>query len=243
VFIPGSACAEQYPELLLQQAGGFPLALHTLTSLVGKATMQYRRCAEFATDLSETLGKELNTQGSDKSSKHNYHLLYSGIIDPTRPMQLLEIGLGTNNPTLVSNMGAAGVPGASLRAFRNVYPNLTAFGADIDTDILFTEDRIQTSYVDQVNPSTFDALFPGQTFDVIIDDGLHSIGANLNTLNFGLSRINVGGYVVIEDIPRSISTLLKVWEAIDCIIRSNDDYESYMVEGKASNLYVVKRLR
>ena len=42
-----------------------------------------------------------------------------------------------------------------------------------------------------------------QLFDVVIQttlDGMHSIGASLNTLNFGLRHVWPGGFVVIKDI-------------------------------------------
>ena len=59
--------------------------------------------------------------GSDKSTGHNYHLLYSWLLAPKRgeDLSMLEIGLGTNNIDVPSNMGLEGRPGASLRAFRD----------------------------------------------------------------------------------------------------------------------------
>jgi hypothetical protein len=81
--------------------------------------------------------------GSDKSNHHNYHLLYGGLLGPKRSSQLriLEIGLGTNNPDILSNMGPGGKPGASLRAFRDFCPNAQLFGADIDHRRLFEEEK------------------------------------------------------------------------------------------------------
>ena len=71
--------------------------------------------------------------GSDKSH-HNYHLLYAGLLGPKRSshLRILEIGLGTNNPDILSNMGPGGKLGASLRAFRAFCPNAELFRADID---------------------------------------------------------------------------------------------------------------
>ena len=56
-------------------------------------------------------------------------------------LNIFEVGLGTNNVDVPSNMGKDGKPGASLRAWRDYFPN-----ADIDTRILFKEDKIQTFY-------------------------------------------------------------------------------------------------
>ena len=46
-----------------------------------------------------------NQYGSDKSSAHDYHLVYAPLLGPRRsyPLRLLEIGLGTTNPDVVSN--------------------------------------------------------------------------------------------------------------------------------------------
>ena len=49
---------------------------------------------------------------------HNYHLVYSALFkNKNNVKKILEIGIGTNNTKLISNMGQNGIPGASLRAF------------------------------------------------------------------------------------------------------------------------------
>jgi hypothetical protein len=143
--------------------------------------------------------------GSDKSTGHNYHLIYSWLLSAKRQdnLTLLEIGLGTNNIDVPSNMGLEGKPGASLRAFRDWAPRSRIFGADVDKRILFREDRIETFFVDQTQPSVLRELaarFPAASFDLIIDDGLHNSEANLNTLLFALPLIKENGALVIEDI-------------------------------------------
>ncbi|MDA8559618.1 hypothetical protein N9K62_01645, partial [Candidatus Pelagibacter bacterium] len=64
---------------------------------------------------------------------------------------IFECGLGTNNPNLASNMTDTGMPGASLRVWRDYFKNAKIYGGDIDKEILFEEDRIKTFYVDQLN--------------------------------------------------------------------------------------------
>ena len=145
----------------------------------------------FPADANSSGTRELaalfNHYGSDKSSVHNYHLLYAPLLGPRRndSLHLLEIGLGTNYPDLVSTMGASGKPGASMRAFRDFCPNAQVFGADIDRRVLFEEDRIRTYYVDQTRVSSFNELsanLPDGLFDLVIDDGLHSPNANIATM-------------------------------------------------------------
>lgn len=150
-------------------------------------------------------------------------------------LNVLEIGIGTNNPNLVSTMGLGGTPGASLIAFNNYLPNSMIYGADIDKNILFTYDRIKTFYVDQLDINTFDNI----KFDLIIDDELHSIGANFNTLLYALEHLNVNGWIVIEDIKKSH---IDNWRAIDFIIKSMNKYKSYIILTKAAYIYVINKI-
>jgi hypothetical protein len=191
----------------------------------------------------ETLGNALQKNGSDKSAHHNYHILYSHILNilgTNHPLQLLEIGLGTNNPTLISTMGSNARPGASLYGFRDYLPNANIYGADIDRAILFESDRIKTSFVDQLDMNTFDELsqnFGNIKYDLIIDDGLHSIGANFNTLLFGLNQLNDHGWIVIEDIH-----IVDNWKSIDFILSSTNQYKTYIIKARNSYMYAVNKL-
>jgi hypothetical protein len=142
--------------------------------------------------------------GSDKATTHNYHLLYSCLFNPDEVGRVFEIGLGTNNLDVASNMGALGKPGASLRAFRDFFPRSDIFGADIDSRVLFAEDRIICFEVDQHKIESLEGLSSkiGQPeFDLMIDDGLHAPVANLNSLCFFANHIRRDGWIVIEDVP------------------------------------------
>ncbi len=195
----------------------------------------------FQNDNVDRLRNILASNKSDKSTTHNYHILYSFIFNKLREdINILEIGLGTNNPTIVSTMGINGRPGASLYAFREYLPNANIFGGDIDHKILFQSTRIKTSHIDQLNYKTFDTLsknFENITYDLIIDDGLHAIGANFNTLLFALRKINENGWIVIEDIH-----FIENWKSIDFILQSTNKYKTYIVRSKKAYLYVVNKL-
>ena len=74
-----------------------------------------------------------------------------------------------------SSMGSIGKPGASLRMWKD-YFQYNIYGADIDRDILFNEERINTYYVDQLNTESIKSMWKDiglNDFDIIIDDGLH----------------------------------------------------------------------
>jgi hypothetical protein len=179
-----------------------------------------------------------NLFGSDKSTHHNYHLLYGALLNPATTVNILEIGIGTNNTEIVSNMGAKGRPGASLRAFREFLPNATIYGADIDRGILFDDDRIKTFFVDQTDMASLDDLSQAvpDDLDLVIDDGLHCPDANLATLLFSLKKLRVGGWVVIEDIAPAASPL---WRLIAAVL--NDRFPNCLVSAKGGLMFVLQR--
>jgi hypothetical protein len=137
-------------------------------------------------------------------------------------------------------MGPGGRPGASLRGFRDFLPHAMIYGADIDREILFSEERIETFYVDQTEPATFDDFLPklpGE-FDLIIDDGLHAPHANLPTLSFALSKIRVGGWIVIEDVSPAHSP---IWEVASYLLPARFESHFFM-SLKNWMVFAVKRL-
>ena len=145
--------------------------------------------------------------GSDKASNHNYTIFYYEILKEKRndEMNIFELGLGTNNIDIPSNMGENGKPGASLRAWREFFPNSKIYGADVDKKILFKEDRIETFYCDQTKKESIDELWDSESlknikFDIIIDDGLHEVKANIKFLKNSFSKLKKGGIYIIEDL-------------------------------------------
>ena len=150
----------------------------------------------------------MNYYGSDKGGKnnhHNYADFYSEIFFHRRNeiKSFLEIGLGTNNVNLPSNMGIDGVPLASLRAWRDYFKNAQIYGADIDKSILKNEERIKTFFVDQTNPESIKKLFNSigeLKFDIILEDGLHEYNANICFFKNSIDYLKTNGIYIIEDI-------------------------------------------
>jgi hypothetical protein len=142
--------------------------------------------------------------GSDKNTWHNYTQIYFLLMEKYRNenINLFEMGIGTNNVTINSNMGADGRPGASLRAWSEFFPNATIFAADIDADILFQEEKIKTFYCDQLSPETIQSMWSSidTDFDIIIDDGLHTFEANICFLQNSIHKLKDDGIYIIEDI-------------------------------------------
>lgn len=162
------------------------------------------------TELCEIMGR----YGSDKGSKdinnswHNYTQIYYNLFKnmKDRNLRVFELGLGTNNPNIKCNMCFmnGGYPGASLKGWAEFFPNAKIFGADIDRDILFETDRIKTFYCDQTNPVDIKKMWDEkelwESFDIIIDDGLHEADANICFFENSIHRLKNGGYYIIEDL-------------------------------------------
>ena len=150
------------------------------------------------------LSEIMNRCGSDKGGgRHNYTLFYETLFgeDRQRFARVLEVGIGSNNAAMPFNMGVNGVPGASLRGWREYFPKADIFGADLDEQILFEENRIKTAAVDQTQPASIDRLFGlfGGDFDLIVDDGYHQLDANRTLFENAFPRLKAGGIYVIED--------------------------------------------
>ncbi len=171
-----------------------------------------------------------------KSNKHNYHVVYASLLWRDAPLNILEIGLGTNNPRIYSNMGGTGTPGGAERAFREWAPNANVYGADIDKDVLFTEERIQTFFVDQTKPETFKELaLKLPPLDLVIDDGLHFPLANLNTINFALPLLKPNGAVVVEDI---MAHHIPIWRVAITVLANK--YDCQLVQMKTEAIVIVR---
>ena len=246
MFSPCSAGSARSRATLTIQAANqtFPLLLELL-SHAGRHIEAPVLIESYVDDddkraAAERLKELCDHYGSDKA-QHKYHLLYGSLFAERKSItSVLEVGLGTNNLDVVSNMGVDGKPGASLRAFREFFPQARIFGADVDRRILFAEERIATFFVDQTNPGSFAGLaeaVDATEFDLIIDDGLHSPNANLATVLFGLDRLKAGAFLVVEDIAPAA---LPLWQVIAALMPSA--YESRVIAAKRSFLFLVQRL-
>lgn len=177
-----------------------------------------------STPLCEIMGRNRSDKGevNIESSWHNYTPFYYSIFNDMRERRLrvFELGLGTNNVNIPSNMGKDGRPGASLYGWSEFFPNSSIFGADIDANVLFNTDRINTFYCDQTNVQTIKRMWKTpkliDDFDIIIDDGLHTFDANVCFFENSIHKLKRTGYFIIEDICKHEEHLfvnkIKEWE-------------------------------
>ena len=167
--------------------------------------------SSLSTDLCEIMSRHGSDKGSPSNNcSHNYTKYYYELFNPVKfaNLRVFELGLGTNNINVPSNMGLHGKPCASLFGWSQFFPNSAIFGADIDRGILrqYPELRIKTFYCDQTNPSSIHDLWNipelSEPFDIIIEDGLHELNANITFLMNSVHKLLAGGVFIIEDITR-----------------------------------------
>ncbi len=196
----------------------------------------------------------MNKYKSDKGNgHHNYTWYYYPLFSPVRSLvtNVFELGLGTNNIHVKSNMGIHGKPGASLRGWKEFFPTAQVYGADIDKGCLFSEERIQTYFCDQTKPEIIRSMWDNnelknKEFDIIIDDGLHEFHANVCFFENSIHKLAIGGVFIIEDILNYItawSSQLTSWiEKYPNLSFRYYNLYNPMGNNKDNTLIIVKRL-
>ena len=192
--------------------------------------MQYSFDEQCYTPLCEIMGRNRSDKGDINITRswHNYTTFYYSIFKDLcdKKLRVFELGLGTNNVRIPSNMGRFGRPGASLYGWAEFFPNADIFGADIDKDILFSTNRIKTFFCDQTKPEIIENMWKQpelqDNFDIIVEDGLHEFEANVCFFENSIHKLNPGGYYIIEDLLNDTENLfihkITEWESqyTDC---------------------------
>lgn len=158
-----------------------------------------------------SLGKKYRTDKSDLN--HTYKgKTYLDIFQHYMEHKRLEV------KTFVE-IGVKG--GASLRMWKEYFPNATIYGIDIDPAcIKHKEDRIEIIIGDQ-NDDDFLKLLASKfekTIDILLDDGSHITDHQIKTYNILYPCVNKTGLFIIEDLSNSYEewgnndiNLRKVW--------------------------------
>ena len=146
----------------------------------------------------EVFKKNGSSKGGNWKNRNNiirsfYADLYEEELKAKKITNLLEIGIGLD----ISS------PGSSLKSWKALFPGAKIYGADIDRSVLFEEENIKTFFTDQLNKDELNKLKRNLNnifFDVIIDDGLHTYEANINTFEIFIDNLSKEGLYFIEDI-------------------------------------------
>jgi len=181
-----------------------------------ESSCDYKIVSYYQKNMNCELSRLCDVYGSDKGElvknghpypwpSHTYADFYANLFSHCRNSvtKVFECGIGTNNPNLPSSMGISGKPGASLRVWRDYFPNATVYGADIDKDVLFEEDRIKTYFINQLDPvviSSFWGEVAIADFDFMIDDGEHTFEAGSTLFLHSIDKLSRNGIYIIEDV-------------------------------------------
>ena len=136
----------------------------------------------------DDLRKILDRVITDKDDPHNYIPIYQEEMTKTKDVSILEIGVAY---------------GGSLLLWDSYFENATIVGVDlypkfdgVVPDVV----EYKVHVIDSMDKEAFDAAFEYKTFDYIIDDGLHTVEAQIKTFDNYFSKLKSGGKYFIEDI-------------------------------------------
>jgi len=129
---------------------------------------------------------------TDKNSVHSYLPLYHELLGKKKYTcrNMLEIGINY---------------GGSIELWDKYFPNGTITALDILEeralpDLLKNQNKIRLISGDAYSPFFFSALFRGKKFDVVLDDGPHTLESQIKFLTMYSMLLEEDGILIIEDI-------------------------------------------
>ncbi len=136
-----------------------------------------------------------DTYKTDKgSSGHLYTEVYEYYFHPIkyRVLEVLEIGIAK---------------GGSLKMWRDYFPKATIYGIDIKDKSKLNSKTIKTFIADQADRKKIQNFLDasGTDFDIILDDGGHSMEQQQVSMGYLFRHLKRGGYYIIEDVHTSLS--------------------------------------
>jgi len=131
--------------------------------------------------------------GTDKGSQyHGYTRYYEMVLGPIKdqPLKIMEIGIHK---------------GASLKMWKEYFPNAIIYGIDANPDCKFLEeDRIFIATGSQEHTDFLNkTINKAGHMDIIIDDGSHLSTHQILTFNVLFPFVKPGGWYIIEDLYAS----------------------------------------
>lgn len=131
---------------------------------------------------------------TDKGTRlHHYTEVYEGFFYPMKSSarKICEIGV---------------LEGASLHMFAEYFESAVIYGIDIQDASRLNSDRIKTFVADQADRKQLAAFADagGADFDIILDDGGHSMEQQQVSFARLFRQVRPGGYYIIEDVHTSL---------------------------------------
>lgn len=154
--------------------------------------------------------------GTDKCPqiKHAYTPFYYKLFYDKRLSikKVLEFGIGRTHrnrhqPEIVYELGV--IPylsrGASLYMWRDFFPNAQVFGADINPETIFEDERIRTYFCDERKEENIVKLIEtiGYDINIVIDDASHHMADQAFLARTLLPLLNKDVTYIIEDVGHS----------------------------------------
>jgi hypothetical protein len=129
----------------------------------------------------------VDTIGTDKNTTHSYIDFYEKNLSKyqNKNVSLLEIGVNS---------------GGSLYLWGKYFENGSVLGLDIVDKVKNQwKALVNTKYLihDAYDPNVVNSL---QNFDIIIDDGPHTLESQIQCIKYYLPKLNNDGIMIIEDI-------------------------------------------
>lgn len=160
-------------------------------------------CIKYGTDkgfknFKKTKFVDKNSKNIDYCYPHIYSKFYNDNFFIIRKKIKFVFECGIGDKTSLRKFS----PGASLKVWRDFFPNAKIYGADINKNLLFSDKRIKTFFVDQTNEVSIKKMWNkiNNKFDLIIDDGLHNFNSNINFFKISFKYLKKNGLYFIEDV-------------------------------------------
>ena len=149
--------------------------------------------------------------GTDKCPqiKHSYTPYYYKLFKDKRSevKKVLEMGIGYYgcmkhvSEVWDNQLKRKYKRGASLKMWRDFFPNAQIYGADIRPDTLFEDERIKTFLCDETKKEDIERLVEqaGSDIDLFVDDGSHRSPHQIFLAQTLLPLLDDGVTYIIED--------------------------------------------
>jgi hypothetical protein len=173
---------------------------------------------------------EFSLHKTDKHTAHSYiQHFYGEFFKPYRDKELNVLEIGTRE-------------GDSLRLWEHAFPKSNIYGIDNNKSKKFKDvlsERIIVTFGDAYTEEVVDSL---PSFDIIIDDGPHTIESQIKCLEFYLPKLNDSGVILIEDIQKYeyIETLEEKYKELGGDIEV-EFYDLRNIKGRYDDIIIVFR--
>lgn len=131
--------------------------------------------------------------GTDKTRRHHFTEIYEYFLSPLkeRADKILEIGIAE---------------GGSLKMWERYFPRARIYGIDIVDASRLDSKTLQTFIADQSDRRALQGFLRahGGGFDLILDDGGHSMEQQQVSFGFLFKEVKPGGFYIIEDVHTSV---------------------------------------